>query len=128
MESIPPNRPLARHDLNDLIYKNFTAKLNAIAADVRERQKKGQPVLLGTTSIAQERVDHRGALAGGDPARGVECKEQRARRRDHRAGGALGRRHRGDERRRARRGHFARRQSAGRGGSGESARRSAACT
>jgi preprotein translocase subunit SecA len=56
VESIPPNRPLARHDSNDLIYKNFTAKLNAIAADVRERQKKGQPVLLGTTSIARNEL------------------------------------------------------------------------
>ena len=56
VESIPPNRPLARKDLNDLIYKNFAAKLNAIAADVRERQKKGQPVLLGTTSIARNEL------------------------------------------------------------------------
>ncbi len=54
--SIPPNRPLARKDLNDLIYKNFQAKLNAIVADVRERQKKGQPVLLGTTSIAKNEM------------------------------------------------------------------------
>ncbi len=56
VESIPPNRGLARKDLNDLIYKNFTAKLNAIAADVKERQKKGQPVLLGTTSIAKNEI------------------------------------------------------------------------
>jgi preprotein translocase subunit SecA len=56
VESIPPNRGLARKDLNDLIYKNFGAKLNAIAADVRERQKKGQPVLLGTTSIARNEL------------------------------------------------------------------------
>ena len=56
VESIPPNRGLARKDLNDLIYKNFTGKLNAIAADVRERQKKGQPVLLGTTSIAKNEL------------------------------------------------------------------------
>jgi preprotein translocase subunit SecA len=54
--SIPPNRALARKDLNDLIYKNFQAKLNAIAKDVRERQKKGQPVLLGTTSIAKNEI------------------------------------------------------------------------
>jgi preprotein translocase subunit SecA len=54
--SIPPNRPLARNDMNDLIYKNFQAKLNAIASDVRERQKKGQPVLLGTTSIAKNEI------------------------------------------------------------------------
>jgi preprotein translocase subunit SecA len=56
VESIPPNRGLARKDLNDLIYKNFNAKLNAIAADVKERQKKGQPVLLGTTSIAKNEL------------------------------------------------------------------------
>jgi preprotein translocase subunit SecA len=56
VESIPPNRVLARKDMNDLIYKNFAAKLNAIAADVRERQKKGQPILLGTTSIAKNEL------------------------------------------------------------------------
>jgi preprotein translocase subunit SecA len=56
VESIPPNRGLARKDLNDLIYKNFSAKLNAIAADVKERQKKGQPVLLGTTSISRNEL------------------------------------------------------------------------
>jgi preprotein translocase subunit SecA len=56
VESIPPNRGLARKDFNDLIYKNFAAKLNAIAADVKERQKKGQPVLLGTTSIAKNEI------------------------------------------------------------------------
>ena len=56
VQSIPPNRLLARKDLNDLIYKNFGAKLAAIAADVRERQKKGQPVLLGTTSIAKNEM------------------------------------------------------------------------
>ncbi|HUC31335.1 MAG TPA: SEC-C metal-binding domain-containing protein, partial [Candidatus Paceibacterota bacterium] len=56
VESIPPNRGLARKDLNDLIYKNFGAKLNAIAVDVKERQKKGQPVLLGTTSIAKNEL------------------------------------------------------------------------
>lgn len=56
VESIPPNRGLARKDQNDLIYKNFGAKLNAIAADVKERQRKGQPILLGTTSIAKNEL------------------------------------------------------------------------
>ena len=54
--SIPPNRPLARKDLNDLIYKNFKAKVDAVAKEVAERQKKGQPVLLGTTSIAKNEI------------------------------------------------------------------------
>jgi preprotein translocase subunit SecA len=54
--SIPPNRGLARHDLNDLIYKSFRAKVDAVVRDVAERQKKGQPVLLGTTSIAKNEI------------------------------------------------------------------------
>jgi preprotein translocase subunit SecA len=54
--SVPPNRALVRKDMNDLIYKNFQAKLNAIARDVRDRQKKGQPVLLGTTSISKNEI------------------------------------------------------------------------
>src|SRR6185369_16179248 len=54
--SIPPNRPLARKDLNDLIYKNFQAKVDAVVKEVAERQKKGQPVLLGTTSIAKNEI------------------------------------------------------------------------
>jgi preprotein translocase subunit SecA len=54
--SIPPNRGLARQDLNDLIYKNFKAKVDAVVREVAERQKKGQPVLLGTTSIAKNDI------------------------------------------------------------------------
>jgi preprotein translocase subunit SecA len=54
--SIPPNRGLARRDLNDLIYKSFRAKVDAVVRDVAERQKKGQPVLLGTTSIAKNEI------------------------------------------------------------------------
>jgi len=54
--SIPPNRPLARTDENDLIYRNFKAKTDAVVHEVKERQKKGQPVLLGTTSIAKNEI------------------------------------------------------------------------
>lgn len=54
--SIPPNRPLARRDMNDLIYKNFRAKIDAVVRDVAERQKKGQPILIGTTSIAKNEI------------------------------------------------------------------------
>jgi preprotein translocase subunit SecA len=54
--SIPPNRPLVRKDLNDFIYKNADAKLAAIVHDVKERSKNGQPVLLGTTSIAKNEM------------------------------------------------------------------------
>ena len=54
--SIPPNKPLARNDQNDLIYKNFKAKVDAVVKEVGERRKKGQPVLLGTTSIAKNEI------------------------------------------------------------------------
>ena len=48
---IPTNKPIRRADRNDLIYKNEPAKLRAIAQEVGERNKKGQPVLVGTVSI-----------------------------------------------------------------------------
>ena len=50
---IPPNKPLLRKDLPDLIFKTKKAKYNAVVKDVVERHKKGQPVLVGTTSITQ---------------------------------------------------------------------------
>lgn len=48
---IPTNRELARIDNQDIIYKTRQAKLNAIVDDIKNRQKKGQPVLIGTISI-----------------------------------------------------------------------------
>ncbi len=50
---IPTHRPTARIDTNDLIYKNETAKVNAVVADILERQKNGQPSLVGTISVAK---------------------------------------------------------------------------
>lgn len=50
---IPPNRPLLRKDLPDLIFKTKKAKYKAVVKDVVERHKNGQPVLVGTTSITQ---------------------------------------------------------------------------
>jgi preprotein translocase subunit SecA len=48
---IPTNRPMVRKDEPDLIYKTEDAKYNAVAEDIAERVKEGQPVLVGTTSI-----------------------------------------------------------------------------
>ncbi len=48
---IPTNRPMIRKDQSDLIYKNEEAKFNMVVADIAERHKKGQPVLVGTTSV-----------------------------------------------------------------------------
>ena len=48
---IPTNVPVVRLDENDLIYKSKDAKFNAAVADIRERHKIGQPVLVGTISV-----------------------------------------------------------------------------
>ncbi|WBL17979.1 preprotein translocase subunit SecA [Citricoccus muralis] len=48
---IPTHRPVQRIDQTDLIYKNEVAKFDAVAADIEERHEKGQPVLVGTTSV-----------------------------------------------------------------------------
>jgi preprotein translocase subunit SecA len=48
---IPPNKPTIRKDENDLIYKTSQEKYNAVLADIRECHDRGQPVLVGTTSI-----------------------------------------------------------------------------
>ncbi|MCO5112936.1 MAG: preprotein translocase subunit SecA [Bdellovibrionaceae bacterium] len=48
---IPTNKPIARKDLNDVIYKNEAAKYRAIVEDIKSRAAKGQPILVGTVSI-----------------------------------------------------------------------------
>ncbi|OXM67979.1 preprotein translocase subunit SecA [Amycolatopsis vastitatis] len=48
---IPTNRPMVRADQPDLIYKTEDAKYEAVAEDIAERHEKGQPVLVGTTSV-----------------------------------------------------------------------------
>ncbi|EYE89842.1 preprotein translocase subunit SecA [Fervidicella metallireducens AeB] len=48
---IPTNKPIARVDAPDLVYKTERGKFNAIVNEVIEAHKKGQPVLVGTISI-----------------------------------------------------------------------------
>ncbi len=48
---IPTNRPIRRIDEPDLIYKSETAKFDAIVADIEDRYKVGQPILVGTVSV-----------------------------------------------------------------------------
>lgn len=48
---IPPNKPTARKDELDLVYKTNTEKFNAVIEDIRSCHERGQPVLVGTTSI-----------------------------------------------------------------------------
>jgi preprotein translocase subunit SecA len=48
---IPTHRPMVRKDMNDLVFKTADEKHAAIIADIRDCAKRGQPVLVGTTSI-----------------------------------------------------------------------------
>jgi len=50
---IPTHRPLIREDQADLIYKSEDAKFAAVVEDLRERHEAGQPVLVGTISVAK---------------------------------------------------------------------------
>jgi preprotein translocase subunit SecA len=48
---IPTHRPMVRKDMNDLVYKTADEKHAAIIADIKDCAQRGQPVLVGTTSI-----------------------------------------------------------------------------
>lgn len=48
---IPTNRPMVRQDHNDVVYKTERAKLRHVIEDIKESNKKGQPVLVGTTTV-----------------------------------------------------------------------------
>ena len=48
---VPPNKPTARKDELDLVYKTDKEKFNAVIQDIRDCHERGQPVLVGTTSI-----------------------------------------------------------------------------
>jgi preprotein translocase subunit SecA len=53
---IPTNKDMIRIDQRDLIYRTEEAKFDAVVADVAERHEKGQPVLIGTASVAKSEI------------------------------------------------------------------------
>ncbi|HAL27330.1 MAG TPA: preprotein translocase subunit SecA, partial [Chloroflexi bacterium] len=53
---IPTNRPMVRLDLKDLVYRTEQGKWDAVIAEVGERNVKGQPVLIGTTSVEKSQT------------------------------------------------------------------------
>ena len=53
---IPTNKPVLRQDFNDQIFRTTPEKYNAIIADIRDCHKRGQPVLVGTTSIESSEI------------------------------------------------------------------------
>lgn len=48
---IPTNRPMVRDDMNDQVYRTAKEKYAAIIADIKDCHERGQPVLVGTTSV-----------------------------------------------------------------------------
>ncbi|MCG5218458.1 preprotein translocase subunit SecA [Streptosporangium sp. KLBMP 9127] len=50
---IPTNKPMVRKDQADVVYKTEDAKFDAVVEDIKERHDKGQPILVGTTSVAK---------------------------------------------------------------------------
>jgi len=54
--AIPTNRPLVRKDHEDAIFKNQRVKYTAVAKEVAQFYQKGQPVLVGTTSIEKNEI------------------------------------------------------------------------
>ena len=63
---IPTNKPMARIDQADLVYRTEEAKYDAVVEDIAERHEKGQPVLVGTVSV--EKSEH---LSGKLKKRGI---------------------------------------------------------
>ena len=57
---VPTNEPMIREDLPDRVYKTEKGKFEALVREIKERQLKGQPVLVGTTSI--EKNEYLGKL------------------------------------------------------------------
>ncbi|MFC7685685.1 preprotein translocase subunit SecA [Ureibacillus sp. GCM10028918] len=53
---IPTNKPIARDDKPDLIFATMNGKYSAVAAEIAERHKKGQPVLVGTVAIETSEI------------------------------------------------------------------------
>ncbi|MHA6252342.1 preprotein translocase subunit SecA [Oceanobacillus sp. CAU 1775] len=49
--AIPTNKPIVRDDRADLVYKTTEAKFNAVVEEIKERNKLGQPVLVGTVAV-----------------------------------------------------------------------------
>jgi preprotein translocase subunit SecA len=75
---VPTNNPMVRRDLHDQIYKTDQEKYNAIVNDIRDCQSRGQPVLVGTTSVENSEL-LANALTAGDLKHEVLNAKQHAR-------------------------------------------------
>ena len=71
---IPPNKPLARIDFPDQIFKTKAAKYRAVVRNAVERHQTGQPILIGTTSITQSEELSDMLLRAGVPHKVLNAK------------------------------------------------------
>jgi preprotein translocase subunit SecA len=72
---IPPNRPLQRKDRQDQVYKTSAEKYNAMMLEIRECYDRGQPVLVGTTSIENSELLSSILTKGGLPHNVLNAKQ-----------------------------------------------------
>jgi preprotein translocase subunit SecA len=64
---IPTNKPMVRMDQADVVYQTVQAKFEAVVEDIGERHAKGQPVLVGTTSVEKSEILSRMLKRSGIP-------------------------------------------------------------
>ncbi len=62
---VPTNKPIIRDDMPDLVYRTERGKFVACVEEIRERHAKGQPILVGTTSVEKSEIIHRLLKASG---------------------------------------------------------------
>jgi preprotein translocase subunit SecA len=72
---IPTNRPMARLDQPDLVYRTEEAKYAAVVEDIAERHRKGQPVLVGTVSVEKSEYLSQALRAKGVPHSVLNAKQ-----------------------------------------------------
>ncbi len=53
---VPTNKPVVRQDFNDVVYRTTEGKFRAIIRDILEHHAKGQPILVGTTSVEKSEI------------------------------------------------------------------------
>ncbi|MGH9081920.1 MAG: preprotein translocase subunit SecA, partial [Acidimicrobiales bacterium] len=72
---IPTNMPMVRRDEPDLVFKTEAAKFNAVVDDLAERHVRGQPVLVGTASVAKSEILSRLLEKRGIPHQVLNAKQ-----------------------------------------------------
>ncbi|MBO6577154.1 MAG: preprotein translocase subunit SecA [Rhodothermales bacterium] len=75
---VPTNKPIARQDLDDLVFRTKREKYNAVIDKIREYHEKGQPVLVGTTTVEVSETLSRMLTRGGIKHNVLNAKRDRA--------------------------------------------------